>query len=260
MRVAQILAEGAPEYERKHQRIDAAEAVPLRDAQAAHVYAPKEFPASLVRDLRVPYVASGMPKQGWRKVAEPRIVLTHDVVPEAVEDAWFTTLNVAAGFSPPYDALKRVTTFVIGSFGRPSVKNAIEQSLARMHRFRDDIEWHVFNEPPSPRDVASVNVWVDPATSDDDLDGFTAEALVIGVPVVATRTQINLQRTEKGNNAFVVPANDANELTHAILAALFKPEVATMKIEAARRTAAKFRPRQRRRVLDRIYQQLIERP
>ena len=46
----------------------------------------------------------------------------------------------------------------------------------------------------------------------------------------------------------------ANELTHAILAALFKPEVAQQKIEAARQTISKFHPRQRLRALT----QLIE--
>jgi len=137
------------------------------------------------------------------------------------------------------------------------VKNAIEQALVRLHRFRDDIEWLVFERPPQPSDLPAIDAWVDPATSEEDYDGFVAEALVSGIPVVATRTHINLQRTEKGHNAFVVPANDPNELTHAILAALFKSEVAEVKIESARRTAAKFRPRQRRRVLDRIYEQAL---
>jgi len=251
MRVAQIVAEGASEYEKKHQRIDAANAVPVADADIVHVYAPPEFPASIVRGLRVPYVASGRPRQTlFRRVPDPVAVVTPENVPEAVEDVWFDLART-------HDAGVGGATqnHVIASFGRASVTNAIQQSMARLHRFRDDIEWLVFERAPQPSDLPAIDAWVDPATSEDDYDGFVAEALVCGVPVVATRTRINLQRTEKGHNAFVVPANDPNELTHAILAALFKSEVAGVKIESARRTAAKFRSRQRRRVLDRIYEQ-----
>ncbi|PYQ53865.1 MAG: hypothetical protein DMF59_00550 [Acidobacteria bacterium] len=42
------------------------------------------------------------------------------------------------------------------------------------------------------------------------------------------------------------------EFTHAILAALFKPEVARQKIEAARQTISKFHPRQRLRALQQM--------
>ncbi|MGZ7081030.1 MAG: glycosyltransferase, partial [Thermoanaerobaculia bacterium] len=68
---------------------------------------------------------------------------------------------------------------------------------------------------------------------------------------------INMSRAVKGHIAFLVPPSDPNELAHAILAALFKPEVAGVKIEAARQTASKFRPRQRLRVLERRYQGLL---
>ena len=46
------------------------------------------------------------------------------------------------------------------------------------------------------------------------------------------------------------------EFTHAILAALFKPEFAQQKIDAARQTREKFRPRQRLRVLTQVYESL----
>jgi glycosyltransferase involved in cell wall biosynthesis len=81
---------------------------------------------------------------------------------------------------------------------------------------------------------------------------------VSGKIVVASRTEVNAQRLEQGRTGLLVPPNDPNELTHAILAALFKPEVARSKIEAARQTAGKFRPRQRVRVLERIYESLIQ--
>lgn len=257
MRVAHILVEGASEYERKHHRIDSADTVAPADADLIHLYAPSEFPAPAVQGLRVPYVASGKPRQSiFRHVTEPAAIITPENVPEAVEDAWFD--------AAPANAARvhgETRNFVIASFGRASVKNAIEQSIARIHRFREDIDWLVFERVPLPEDLTGVDVWVDPATTEDDLDGFVAEALVSGVPVVATRTQINLRRTEKGHNAIVVPASDPNELTHAILTALFKSEVADVKVEGAKRTASKFRSRQRQRVLTRLYEEvLVQRP
>jgi hypothetical protein len=262
MRVAHLLAEGASEYERKHHRIDSANGVEPADAELIHLYAPAMFPASTVRGLRVPYVASGKPRQEFlRHVEEPRVLITPDNVPEAVEDIWFESSNQRGAGSPAGDAQPERLRHVVGSFLRPSVKNAIEQAVARIHRFREDIDWLVFEQAPEPVDLTGVDVWVDPATSDDDFDGFVAEGLLIGVPVVATRTPINLRRTEKGHNAFLVPANDPNELTHAILTALFKSEVADVKVEGARRTASKFRSRQRQRVLTRLYEEvLVQRP
>lgn len=262
MRVAHLLAEGASEYERKHHRIDSADTVEPSDPELVHLYGPASFPASTVRGVRVPYVASGRPRQAFlRRVEEPRVLITPDNAPEAVEDVWFDIDWSARRPRLATPAESAGAPKRIASFLRPSVKNAIEQAVARIHRFRDDIDWLVFEQAPQPADLTAVDVWIDPATRDDDFDGFVAEGLVIGVPVVATRTPINLRRTEKGHNAFVVPANDPNELTHAILAALFKSEVADAKVEGARRTASKFRSRQRQRVLTRLYEEvLVQRP
>jgi glycosyltransferase involved in cell wall biosynthesis len=137
------------------------------------------------------------------------------------------------------------------------LREVVELTLIRIHRFRDDVTWRFFEAPPSPGDLQLVDAWVDPATSDDDFDGFVAEALVSGKPVVASRTPLNVHRMEKGRTGFLVPRNDPNELTHAILGALFKPEVARQKIDAARQTAGKFRLRQRIRVLERIYEATV---
>jgi glycosyltransferase involved in cell wall biosynthesis len=104
--------------------------------------------------------------------------------------------------------------------------------------------------------LAQIAVWLDPALADDDFDGFVAEALAMGRLVVASRTPINVQRLEKGRTGFLVPARDANETTHAILAALFKPEVGTPRSDAARQTVSKFRPRQRVRALTELYERL----
>ena len=84
-----------------------------------------------------------------------------------------------------------------------------------------------------------------------------AEALVAGNVVVASRTIINVTRLEKGRTGFLAPPNDPNELTHAILAALFKPELAQETLAAARQTISKYRPRQRLRALVPIYESLL---
>ena len=128
-----------------------------------------------------------------------------------------------------------------------SIMPIVEQTVPRLHRTRDDIEWLLLDDPPT--DFAPFDAWIDPAIDENDLDGFVAEAQVIGKIVVASRTPINMKRLEKGRTGFLVPPGDANELTHAILSALFKPEVAQQKIEAARQTISKFHPRQRLRAL-----------
>jgi glycosyltransferase involved in cell wall biosynthesis len=129
--------------------------------------------------------------------------------------------------------------------------------MHRLDRTRDDITWLLFDAPPSPDELASVGVWVDPAIDERDYDGFTAEAMAAGRVVVASRTAINVHRAEKGRTALLVPAGDPNELTHAILAALFKSEVGQQRANAARQTISKFRARQRHRVLAALYETLF---
>lgn len=102
--------------------------------------------------------------------------------------------------------------------------------------------------------MSPVAVWVDPALGDPDRDGFVAEALVAGNVVVASRTTINVLRLEKGRTGFLVRPNDPNELAHAILAALFKPELGQAKTSAARQTISKYRPRQRLRGVTQLYE------
>jgi glycosyltransferase involved in cell wall biosynthesis len=163
-------------------------------------------------------------------------------LPEAVEVGYF-----AAGTDKSV-----CPTLTIGSFNRRKVRATIERTIPRVHRTREDVEWLLLDEPPSPEDFAQFDAWIDPAIEDDDYDGFVAEALVARKIVVASRTPINVKRLEKGRTGFLVPPGDANELTHAILAALFKPEVAQQKIEAARQTISKFHPRQRLRALTQL--------
>ena len=144
----------------------------------------------------------------------------------------------------------------IASFRRASIAGIVEQTVHRLHRTRDDIEWLLLERPPTPEDFAEIDAWIDPAVDDADFDGFAAEAMVGGAVAIASRTPLNVHRLEKGRTGFLVPSGDANELTHAILAALFKPELAQQKLEAARQTISKFRPRQRLRALTSLYESL----
>ena len=258
MRIAQIILPDASQYERKSQRADRAAlgsrhefVEDARHSDLAHVYAGKELPRTW--RISVPYVSSAPMTRSrwpWRKAPEPRRVVTWRELPEVVEDAYFANTDAR----PP----RAEGPKVVGSFDRAAVNNMVEQTLARIHRFRDDIVWNVVDHVPTPADLREVDVWVDPAVSEEDLDGFTAEALVSGVAVVAARTEINVARCEKGRTAFLVPRNDPNEMTHAILAALFKSEAAQGKIQAASQTAPKFRSRQRLRVLTHLYETLTQ--
>lgn len=164
-------------------------------------------------------------------------------LPEAVEEGYFEGST---------DKSVRTTPKTLGSFNRRKVRAMIERTIPRIHRTREDVEWLLLDAPPAPGDFAQFDAWVDPAIEDDDYDGFVAEALVAGKIVVASRTPINVKRLEKGRTGILVPPGDANELTHAILAALFKPEVAQQRIEAARQTISKFHPRQRQRALTQL--------
>ncbi len=209
---------------------------------------------------------------------QPRAVVTPFDIPEAVEEVFFAAgseagpdVRVAKPATremtpdtryPKPDPQQpgeesRALTPSIGVYLRPSVKNIVEQTMHRLQRTRDDITWNLFDTPPALDDMRTVDVWVDPAIDADDYDGFTAEALVTGRVVVASRTAINLQRTEKGRTALLVPAGDSNELTHAILTALFKPESGQQRAIAARQTISKFRPRLRHRALTALYASLL---
>jgi hypothetical protein len=247
--VAQILLPSATAYERKCQRVDFA-ALPtvevyddprnVQDADVAHVYGAKRLPRRWFRPFRVPYVAS-------------REVDPFDV-PEAVEEIYFTDSLAGEGAGAPLRTAG--APLRIASFRRASILGIVEQTVHRLHRTRDDIEWLLVERPPTPEDFAEIDAWIDPAVDDADFDGFAAEAMVEGVAAIASRTPLNVHRLERGRTGFLVPSGDANELTHAILAALFKPELAQQKLEAARQTISKFRPRQRLRALTSLYESL----
>ena len=252
MKIAQIVAPDASEYERKSQRVDFAALSEAGhhvavyqsadvDGDLAHVY-------GKARRIKITHVIFRDEGSG-PAVRIPHVVDAGLAIPEAVEEAWF-----AAGGSQLAASRKPIAA----SFSRRNLHNIIAQTNARLTRTRGDIEWRLFERPPVPEELAEIAVWVDPTLSDDDRDGFVAEALVGGNVVVASRTIINVRRLEKGRTGFLVPPNDPNELTHAILSALFKPELGQEKLSAARQTNSKFRPRQRLRALVPIYESLLQ--
>lgn len=267
MLIAQILLPDASFFDRKSQLLDAAMLAGRREviattfqgaaeagADIAHVYGPAGF--SLPSRFEIPYVAAGPPRRPpipWREPVAPRTLVSPlDNLPEAVDETYFEQ-------RAPADASPSQTPRVLGTFGRhrAGVLSMVELTLTRIHRFRDDVDWLVFDRAPAPADLALVDAWVDPAISEEDYDGFVAEASVAGKVVVASRVAINVKRLDKGMSGFLVPPRDPNELAHAILAALFKSEVALKKIEAARQTAGKFRARQRLRLLEKIYDSVL---
>ena len=233
MRVAQVTLRNASEYEKKCRRVD-------RAALAAeHEIVDSERGADVVHV----YGAGVRRPRFWSRVVPitPLKDARETFVPEAIEEHYF--------------AQNTSETTAIGVFVRPSVRKLLEQTRIRLHRTRDDVDWRLFDRVPTPDDFAQVAVWLDPAVADDDFDGFVAEALAMGRIVVAGRTPINVQRLEHGRSGFLVRP-DANEMTHAILTALFKPEMGRPRSDAARQTVSKFKSRQRVRVLTALYERL----
>src|SRR5438132_4065018 len=220
MRILQVLPARPTEYEKKSQRID------FEGLKREH----EVFIGRRIRaDVTLIYGRSPMSE-----------------LPEAVEERYFSQRS--AGSPAGVDRLRAGPTLhTVASFRRRSIIPLIEQATARLHRTRDDIDWLLLDNPPT--DFSPFDAWIDPAIDENDFDGFVAEAQVTGKIVVAARTPINLQRLEKGRTGLLVPPGDANELTHAILAALFIPEVAQQKIEAAKQTISKFHPSRRLRAL-----------
>jgi len=261
--IAQLVLPGASEYERKSQRIDFASLAAEHDvrfgeianADIVHVYAPHDFDPKAVRDIGLPYVSNARPKaRRFHKSVQPHRVITPlketagTFIPEAVEEIYFSNRETQ-------QPSNRAT---VGSYRRTAANNLIEQTAGRIHRFRDDVDWLLFDSPPSPADLHSVDAWADPSFDEDDFDGFVAEAIAVGTAVIGSRTAINTQRLEKGRTGMLVPPRDPNEWTHAILTTLFKQEFRQTKVAAAQQTASKFRPRHRARALTQLYESILQ--
>src|SRR5256885_12059685 len=131
MKIAQIVAPGASEYERKSQRVDFAAL-----SEAGHQVAVYQS-ADVAADVAHVYGKV-------RKLKTPHIVEGKLTLPEAVEEAYWATNE------------PRRTTNLIGTFARQAIHNLIEQTYLRLTRTRDDIEWRLFERPPTPSEPAEV--------------------------------------------------------------------------------------------------------
>src|ERR1700738_257987 len=164
MRISQVLRRGASEYEKKSQRID----------------------FDLLR--------------GEHEIvtANPDITLNYANLdlPEAVEEAYFVGTHSVRPQPTTEERARAARPYTLGTFNRRKVRAMIERTIPRVHRTREDVEWLLLDEPPSPEDFAQFDAWIDPAIEDDDYDGFVAEALVAEKIVVASRTPINVKRLE----------------------------------------------------------------
>ncbi len=193
---------------------------------------------------RFPWLQSGSPFLVTSPHASPAGDSTF--VPEAVDAELFAREPV---ISPDSDrAGNRIGVVCRGM----ETTRMIETTRVRLERFRDDLEWVEIAEIPTRETFDRVDLWVDPARDPEDLDGGTAEALVAGLPVVAARTPINVLRLSMGECGFLTPPGDPNELAHAILNALFKPEARRPKLVAAGKARSSFHPDRRGAELLRI--------
>lgn len=279
MVIAQLLTVTASELDRKHQDIDARQLrltdqvsvyaqqgsgwrdegglltdkellLRLAASSIIHIYGAQPFP--LLSRLTRPYVCSFAPPPSrwpWRRHPAPAHVIPpagREALPEAVDERYF----LSAGDVVP-DAM-------IGSYvGRPEVRSVVDRTLPRIGRLRDDVSWRFFEAPPTPSELRSVALWVDAAVTETHTDGFTAEAMAVGLPVVASRIPMNELRLDRGTAGLLVKPGDPNELTHAVLSVLFKPEFINQRMETAHLIASRFRPEHRAAKLRAMYARII---
>lgn len=275
MKLAQILLDDAPPRERRLQALDRASLAPrleivtiplgprrpaaaLRDALAssqadlAHVYGPPLLPSPLLSAIEIPVVASAPVHRSpfpWRRTRQPDAILGASPstrVPPAVDPAYF---GISAGATP--------TSFRIGCNASSRAARALAVGTRhRIERFRDDIRWMFFPGPPAPMEMSLLNAWVDAEPEGAGDEGGVQEALAAARCVVASATAANRETLEGGAAGFLVPPDDPNETAHAILAALFKPELRDPRIDRGKQKAEAWRPERRAERLLEIYTRL----
>src|SRR5947209_7568809 len=156
VRILQVLSARPSQYEKKSQRIDFELLRPDHEVLVGE---------RLSADATLIY--------GRPPVSE---------LPEAVELAYF---GGGQAILPVRTDKIVCLPHTIASFRRRAIMPIVEQTVPRLHRTRDDIEWLLLDDPPT--DFAPFDAWIDPAIDENDLDGFVAEAQVIGKIVVASR-------------------------------------------------------------------------
>ena len=266
MRVIQLIRPDASPAQRKLQRIDA-EALAATGAEVAsatfppersggaviHVYGTR-LSASAAARLPRPWLFAGTvdrPTLPWRKPVAPNASIppgSADDPGDAVADSFFLPSL------PRGERLPRLVGSVVRSTAGRTLVDAAEH---RVTRFRDDVRWIRMTEWPDAEEMRSFDAWVDPATGEGDLEGAVAEAMAASVPVVAVDISANRSRLEGGSAGFLVPAGDPNEMVHALLSVLFKPEIAEERVRRARSLADQFAPSRRAARLLEIYRRLL---
>lgn len=214
-----------------------------------HVYGRGVVPHRLVAAL--PWLAdrrlgTSRPLLGRRPGPQAKVLI--EEIAEPVADDYF---------APPAP-LANGRGRRVGSI-RQSGRTASHRDLveARIRRFRDDVQWELFDTSPSVAEMRTLDLWVDLADDENELDGLVGEALALGLPVVAARTAVNRRRTADGRAAALCPKGDHNEMAHAIVTMLFKPERAAPILEAAEGLRAQFRKDARRAALLRSYAEVL---
>lgn len=225
-------------------------------ADLVHIYGSPKGDRQWLRTIGRPYL-SAFPvppsRVPWGRVPAPAAIVTPlgpDSVPEAVDEEYFAEED-----SPP----RPHGPFVIGSAGpdRKGIDVMTRATMARLGRFRDDVEWRVFETVPSPAELRELDLWIDPALDDLDFDGGTAEALCSRKTVVASRTELNRMRTDDGAAALLVPVGDPNEMTHAILLGLFKPELRKPRSQRLITIGSRFERSARAERLMKLYKSIL---
>lgn len=214
-----------------------------KTAGLAHVYgsSPGE---RLIRELRIPWIgeANVAPRRLWRKAADPSIAREDYLrLPESVERAYLRSTS------------RRPSAPRIGSVNRGERSDVMRLAMERIARFRNDVEWVEHASVPAPEDLARLGAWIDPGV---DADGGSLEALVIGVPLIAARSAISMKRTLNGYAGWLVPAGDPNELAHAIVNTLFRPERVDPLVDAAVAIRDQLDPAVRASKLAAIYRRI----
>ncbi|MBI2213323.1 MAG: glycosyltransferase [Acidobacteria bacterium] len=217
-----------------------------------HVYGFGAVPHRLIRAAGSPWLADrrlspSRPLLGRRPPAQARALI--DEIAEPVGEEYFVPPRPRSTGANP-----RVGAY-IQSARTASTRDLVD---ARIRRFRDDVRWSLFDTPPSVSQMRELDLWIDLAGDENELDGQLCEALALGLPVVAARTAANRLRTDDGRAAALCPQGDHNELAHAIVTMLFKPERAEPILAAATSRREMFRPERRREALAAAYREVCK--
>lgn len=274
MKLAQIVASDLSPLEAREQRLDLSALQPLlpplvvtvdargrstdpprrpleallaeSEATVAHLYGRSLLTRRLLGRIAVPVVAQAAAPPSrvpWLRARQPDAVLDGASSAPAVPAEYFQSGSANPG-------ARRVGVLVRDE----EATRAVTATRQRIERFREDIRWSLFRAIPDPSDMRQLGAWIDPTP--DRGSGGLPEAMAAGVPVIAARTGFTVALLADGEAGFLIPPGDANELAHAILATLFKPELTAPKRRRAFELAELFRPERRAEMLLRIYREL----